>query len=148
AQHRLVCRAVDDADAWPPVVLLEWTNRVVARILEQLSLQIEHRGLAVDLGRRKVERVAEPGADRQAIRDAPVVLNEVLLEPRAFLDVRLLQVDREGLDLSEQKTRERRAGVRGSRLIAEQVAEHEVASRKRRLHDVEPLPSPIETHLQ
>ena len=67
----------------------------VARILELLRLQVEDGGLAVDLGRRKIQRVAQAGIEREPIGDLPVVLDEVLLEVRALLNLRLLQIDRE-----------------------------------------------------
>ena len=59
----------------------------------------------------------------------------------------LLQVDRELLDLPEKKAGERRPGVGGAGQIGEQVAEGERAGRRRRLDDVEPLPTQIGAHL-
>ena len=44
--------------------------------------QIEDRRLVVLLGRRKVQRVAQAGIDRDAIGHPPVVLDEVLLDVR------------------------------------------------------------------
>ena len=74
--------------------------------------------------------------------------NEVLLEVRAVPDLLLLQVDREQLHLPQQKAGERRARVRGSRQIAEQVGERERPRRRGRLHDVQPLPPQVAAHLE
>src|SRR5262249_56662748 len=100
------------------VVLLQRPDRIRAGILELERMQVEDRGLSVDLGRWKIQRVPQAGVDRETVRHLPVVLNEVLLEVRAFLNLRGLEIDREVLHLSEQEARQRRARVRGSRQIA------------------------------
>ena len=115
ADDRLVREPVDGAQARAEVVLLQRPHRLRPRVLELLRLQVEDRRLAVDLGRRKIQRVAQAGIDGEPVRDLPVVLDEVLLEARALLNLRLLQIDRERLDLAEQEAGERRAGVRRRR---------------------------------
>ena len=72
---------------------------------------------------------------------APVVLDEVLLEMRAVPDLVLLQVDRELLDLAEEKAGERRSGVGDAREIGEQAAEGERAGGRGRLDDVQRAPT-------
>ena len=86
-----------------------WPSR--PEIFELLRLQVEDGDLIVLFGRREVQRVAHAGVDRDAVRQPPVVLDEVLLEVRAVPDLVLLQVDRELLHLAEQEAGERRAGV-------------------------------------
>ena len=81
-------------------------------------LDIVFEFLAVDLGGRKVERIAKAGVEREAGRDLPVVLDEVLLKARAFLNLRVLQIDREELHLTEEKAGDWRAGVRRARSLA------------------------------
>ena len=61
----------------------------------------------------------------------------------------LLQVDRELLHLPEQEAGQRRPGVRRCpRQVGEQVAEGERPGRRRRLHDVQTLPSQIRPELE
>src|ERR1700694_2292981 len=98
---------------------------VLAQVLELLSLQIEHGGLIVFLGRWKIERIAQAGRNRQPIGDFPVVLDEILLKPRAGANLLPLYVDREGLDLTEQKAGERRSGVGHARQIGKEIREDE-----------------------
>ena len=93
ADDGLVGQAVDGAEARAEVVLLERPHRLRPGILELPRLQVEDRRLAVDLGRREIQRVAQARIDRQAIGHLPVVLDEVLLKVRALLNLRLLQVD-------------------------------------------------------
>ena len=59
----LSVEATDDAKPRPEVVLVQLarTGWPFARILELLRLQIEDRGLVVDFGRRKIQRVAQAG---------------------------------------------------------------------------------------
>ena len=92
------CRAARGWPSWP-------------EILELLGLQIEDGGLIVLLRSTGSSACSAAGVDGDAIRQPPVVLNEVLLEVGAIPDLVLLQVDRELLHLAEQKARERRAGV-------------------------------------
>ena len=100
------------AQARAEVVFLQRTHRVRPRVFELLRLQVEDGRLAVDLCRGKIQRVPQARIDGEPIGDFPVVLNEVLLEVRALLNLRLLQVDRERLNLAEQKAGQRRAGIR------------------------------------
>ena len=88
ADDGLVRQAIDGAEARPEVVLLERPDRIASRVLELLRLQVEDGGLAVDLRRRKIQRVAQAGIDREAIGDLPVVLDEVLLKVCALLNLR------------------------------------------------------------
>ena len=89
----------------------------------------------------KLSVYRSPGLNVRRSRHFPVVLDEVFLEVRALLDRRLLQIDRERLNLAEQEARERRARVGDVRLVAEQVAERERAGRRRRLDDVRAAPT-------
>ena len=66
----------------------------------------------------------------------------------ALLNLLLLQIDREGLHLSEQEAREGVAGIRDPWQVAADGAEDERAGRPRWLVHVEPLPAGIEPHLQ
>src|SRR4029453_3824379 len=93
-------------------------------------------------------RVTQPGADRERVRDTPVVLDEVLLELRPLLDLVGLQIDRKALHLAEEEARELRAGIRHAGEIASQRGECERPGRRRRLNDVEPLPPPVEPRLE
>ncbi len=102
----------------------------------------------MDFRRREVERVAQPGRQREVRRDLPVVLDEVFLRSRPLLDLLLLQIDREGLHLSEEETRQRRPGPAGARLVAADGVERERPGGGRRLDDVQALPAPVDAGLQ
>ena len=138
---------IDGANARAKVVLLQRPNRFRARIFELPRLGIEDGGLTVDFRGREIEGVAKSRVDGQAIRHLPVVLNEVLLEVRALLDVGLLKIDGKGLHLSEQEARERVAGARNAGQIAADGAEGKRSRRPWWLDHVQPLPSPVEPRL-
>ena len=154
--HRPVGDLSDNAEARAEIVLVELTRRarisVAAEIVELLGLQIEDGDLVAFFGRGKVQRIANAGIQRDALRHPPIVLNEVLLEVGAVPNLRLLQIDREPLDLTQEKAGQRRACVAGGcrirRQIGEQVAECELARRRRGLHDVQPLPAQIGSHFE
>ena len=80
---------------------------VLARVLELLGFQIEDRDLIVFLSRRKVQGVANSGIHREALRQPPVILDEVLLPVCAVADLLVLQIDRKLLDLTQKKTGQR-----------------------------------------
>ena len=56
-----VGHAIDGPDTRTEVVLLERPHGLVAGIVELPRLQVEHGGLTVDLGRREVQGVSQPG---------------------------------------------------------------------------------------
>ena len=74
ADHGLVGDAPDDAEARTEVVLVQLPGRarlaVLTEVLELLRLQVEDGGLVVHFGRRKVQRVAHAGVDRDRDRTA------------------------------------------------------------------------------
>ena len=93
ADDRLVRESIDRAKARPEIVLLQRAHGIRPRVVELPCLQVEDGGLAIDFGRRKIQRVAQAGVQRQPIGDLPVVLDEILLEMRPLLDLRRLQID-------------------------------------------------------
>ena len=148
AHDRLVRESVHRAEARAEIVLLQRPNGVGAGILELPRFQVEHGGLSVDFGGGKIQRVAHSRIDREAARHLPIVLNEVLLSARSFLNLLLLQIDRKTLHLSEQEARERRSGIAHAGQIAADRIERERTGRRRRLNHVQALPAPVQSHLQ
>src|SRR5262249_1846771 len=139
---------IDGAEARAEVVLLERPNRMATRILELLCLQVEDGSLAVDLCGWEIQRVPKSRIERQALGHFPVVLNEVLLDAGALLNIRLLKVAVEALDLSEREAGKRVAGFCDAGETAADRGEGERSRRPWRLHDVQSFPPPVETHLQ
>jgi hypothetical protein len=117
-----------------------------------LRLQIEDGTLVVLFGRREVQRVPNTGIDRDSIREPPIILDEVLLKVRSVPNLFLLQINREQLDLPEEKAGERRARVGRRRCvrwqIGKQVAESELARWRWGLDNVEPLPAKVSANLE
>ncbi len=152
SRHGPLGQAADDAEAGSEIELVKLARgtrlTVPAQKLELLRLQVEDRGLVVLFGGRKVQRVSHAGVDGHAVGHAPVVLDEVLLEMGPVANLLLLQVDRELLNLAQEKARERRAGIGGAGKVGEQVAERERARRRWRLDHVEALPAQVRSHLQ
>jgi hypothetical protein len=122
-----------DAETRAEVQLVELARRsripVAPEVVQLSRLQIEYGCLIVRLGGGKIQRVSEPGVDGDPVRQAPVILNEVLLEVRAVADRVLLEVDGELLHLAKQKARQRCARVGDAGEIGEQAAEGEQPSR-------------------
>ena len=71
------------------------------REIQHLRLQVEDSPLIVDLGRRKVERVARPEAEREPIRNLPVIYEEKLRDVGTLLQQLLLNVDRERIHIAQ-----------------------------------------------
>src|SRR5262249_26274015 len=98
----------------------------------------------------------EAGVDCETRRGLEIVLDEVFLIVRARTQDLLLNIDREGLYLSQQETRQgisvearqRRSDRRNRLRIRKQRAEAEVSRRRRRLNHVEPLPAKVDARFQ
>ena len=84
ATHDRVRRGTPrDAQARPEVQSVELAGgprlAVAAEVHEAPRIEVEDGRLVLLLGRGEVERVAQPGVDRQRVGHAPVVLDEELL---------------------------------------------------------------------
>ncbi len=101
-----------------------------------LRLEVEDRSLIVLFGRREVKGPASAEVECEAVGCPPVILEEILLDVCARTDLALLQIDLEGIDLTEQEAGERVAAVGYALLIGARCCEGEGAGRDsaERLH--------------
>ncbi len=160
AQHRLIFQTVSNAQSWSKIKLVQaargFAEAVLAQVIQFLSLQIEDRTMVGRVGRRKIARVAQARVNREARRSLKIILHKIFLSVRARAQDTLLNVNGEGLHLTEQKASERVSSEgRKSRTdgwnclrVREQCAESKISGRRRWLNHIEPCPAPVDPELE
>ena len=122
---------VGEADAGGDVVEVELAGAagvaVDAEVIELLGGEVEDGALVGLFGGGEVEGLTGAEVEGEAAGDAPIILNEVLLDLVAGADLAGLEVDLEGVDLAEEEAGDGVAAVGDALLVGSGGGEGEGA---------------------
>ena len=106
---------VRQTEAGTEITAFQVTSRV--REVQHLRSEIEDCTLITNFGRWEIQRVSGPGVQRETRREFPIISQKKLCNMSAFLNDMILDVDREGIHLPQQKGSEGITAIGDGRVV-------------------------------